>query len=80
MAQISVRNLEEDAVERLRIKARLHGRSLEAEVRDILERSSRLSREEFIAFADAMKAEIRDHNGGRLLPDSTPLVREDRDR
>ncbi len=80
MAQISVRNLEEDAVERLRIKARLHGRSLEAEVRDILERSSRLSREEFIAFADAMKAEIRDRNGGRLLPDSTPLVREDRDR
>jgi len=80
MAQLSVRNLDDEAVERLRIKARLHGRSLEAEVRDILERSSRLSREEFIAFSDAMKADILERNGGRLLPDSTPLIREDRDR
>lgn len=37
MAQLVVRNLEEDVKERLRRRAKTHGRSMEAEVREILQ-------------------------------------------
>ena len=37
MAQLVVRNISEDAKVRLKQRAKRHGRSLEAEVRDILE-------------------------------------------
>jgi plasmid stability protein len=39
MAQIIVRKLDDNIKERLRDRARRHGRSLEAEARDILERT-----------------------------------------
>lgn len=41
MAQLVVRDLPEDTKERLRTRAKAHGRSLEAEVRDILEAAAR---------------------------------------
>lgn len=76
MAQISVRNLDDDVVKSLKLKARLHGRSLEAQVRAILEENSRLSKEEFWRIAD----ESRRSTAGRNTSDSTDLIREDRDR
>lgn len=39
MASIMVRNLDEDVKRRLRVRAARHGRSMEAEVRAILEES-----------------------------------------
>ena len=41
MAQLVVRDLAEDVKERLRRRAKQHGRSLEAEVRDVLEAAAR---------------------------------------
>jgi plasmid stability protein len=41
MAQILVRNLEDDVKEKLRRRARLHGRSTEEEVREILRNAVR---------------------------------------
>lgn len=41
MAQIVVRNLEEDVKQRLKRRAVLHGRSMEEEVRDILREAVR---------------------------------------
>lgn len=41
MASIMVRNLDEDIKRRLRVRAARHGRSMEAEVRAILEDSVR---------------------------------------
>jgi plasmid stability protein len=38
MASITIRNLRDDTKKRLRLRAAEHGRSLEAEVRDILDR------------------------------------------
>lgn len=46
MASIVVRNLDEDVKQRLRVRAARHGRSMEAEVRSILEDSVR-ERENF---------------------------------
>ena len=40
MAQLVVRDLPEDVKERLRVQAKSQGRSLEAEVRDILTKAS----------------------------------------
>jgi len=41
MAQLIVRKLDEDVKERLKSRAKRHGRSLEAEARDILEAAAR---------------------------------------
>jgi plasmid stability protein len=38
MASITIRNLKEDTKKRLRLRAAEHGRSLEAEARDLLDR------------------------------------------
>jgi antitoxin FitA len=76
MAQILVRNLDDDVVRSLKHKARVHGRSLEAEVRAILEEHTRVSREEFWEFAAAS----RRSTAGRVTGDTTDLIREDRDR
>lgn len=77
MSQILVRNLSPDTVERLKETAKRHKRSLEAEVRDILERAGRpkYSLDDFYR----MTAEIR-ANSGPQTSDSTDLIREDRDR
>lgn len=40
MAQLIVRNIPEDVKRRLKLRARRRGRSLEAEVRDILDKAS----------------------------------------
>lgn len=76
MASISVRNLPDDVVEGLKLRARVHGRSLEAQVRAILEENSRLTPEEFWRIADESRARTK----GRWLSDSTQMIREDRDR
>jgi antitoxin FitA len=41
MAAVSIRNLDEDTKRRLRIRAAQHGRSMEAEIRAILEEAVR---------------------------------------
>jgi plasmid stability protein len=43
MASITIRNLDDDVKHRLRLQAAEHGRSLEAEARDILSRASLIS-------------------------------------
>ena len=40
MAQVIVRNLDEEVVSSLKIKAELHGHSLEQELREILKRAA----------------------------------------
>jgi plasmid stability protein len=76
MASISVRNIPDEVVEGLKLRAHVHGRSLEAQVRAILEENSRLSREEFLRLIDESRAET----AGKITGDSTDLIREDRDR
>lgn len=82
MAQISVRNLDDAVVERLKARARGNGRSLEAEVRHILEQSVKV---DIAAKVDMVTArqhvmEIRKKLEGRKFPDSVELIREERDR
>jgi hypothetical protein len=76
MAQIIVRNLDDEVVTRLKMRARDNDRSLEAEVRHILEQSAKVD----IAQARLIVMERRKKLQGRTFADSVELIREDRDR
>ena len=77
MATVTIRNLDDTVVGRLKFKAKQNGRSLEAEVRELLKQAAtRKTTEELIAIADRIAAMTPD------VPqtDSAELIREDRDR
>lgn len=74
MAQILVRNIDEGVVERLKARARTNDRSLEAEVRHILEQSAKID----MAQARKEVLEIRERLRGKKFPDVAELIREDR--
>ena len=76
MAHILVRNVDEDLVAELKRQAEESGRSLEAEVREILAQSSRARRDAFIELADSFRARL----GGPNEPNSADLIAEDRRR
>ena len=76
MAQIIVRNSDDSVVERLKNRTRINGRSLEAEVRLILEQSAKVD----MATAHSMAMEMRRKLKGRKFPDAVELIREDRER
>ena len=75
MAQVIVRNLDDDVVSSLKFKAELHGHSLEQELRDILKQAAELTTEEKLALIERIRAKQE----RRLEDDSTDLSREDRD-
>jgi plasmid stability protein len=76
MAQIIVRNLDDAVVDRLKARARTNDRSLEAEVRLILEQSAKVD----LVQARQIVMERRKKLQGREFVDSVDLIREDRDR
>lgn len=79
MAQVLVRNLDEEVVESLKRRAKQDGRSLQSEVKFILEQAA----EEPIVDMETARAlveKIRKKFKGRKFPDSVELIREDRDR
>jgi len=78
MANLTIRNLDDHVVERLKKKAKDNGRSLEAELRELLKQAAnRKSPEELLAIADRIAAMTP---AGVKQTDSAELLREDRDR
>lgn len=79
MAQILVRDLDEETVERLKKRARDDGRSLQSEVKHIL---SQAAQEPIVDMERARKMleEFRKRFKGRKFSDSVELIREDRNR
>lgn len=80
MAEVLVRNLDEAVVEQLKGRARGNGRSLQAELKLILEQaarpgSSRPSRGEYRVLADRARATL-----GIVPRPTAPLLAEDRSR
>ena len=80
MATINVRRLDADVVQRLKRRASANNRSLEGEVRDILEAAVEedlsAKRESFLALSERLR---RATEGGAHTP-AEVLIREDRDR
>ena len=77
MASVTIRNLDDGVVERLKSKAKDNGRSLEAELREILSTEARrASTKELIAEADRIAAMTPKD---RPQTDSVKIIREFRD-
>lgn len=76
MAQVLVRNLDETTVAALKARARLHGRALEQELRQILAEAARPIKEDVLERAAAIRDEMPPI--GDL--DVVALIREGRDQ
>ncbi len=77
MPNILIRDLQKSTIKALKSRAAENGRSLQSEVKDILERSAHeLSLADLRRRAD----EISKRFQGRTFVDSVDLIREDRDR
>lgn len=79
MAQILVRNLEPDVVKRLKKRAQDNGRSLQSEVKMILEQAANAPTVD-METARKLCEQFRRRFKGRHFPDTVQLIREDRDR
>ena len=77
MAAVTVPDLTEDVVDRLKRRAEGHRRSLEAELRAILEQAAR---QVDLATARREAAAMRESLVGRIGGDSADLIRADRDQ
>ena len=77
MAQVLVRQLDDKVVERLKRRAKEHGRSLQSEVKTILEEAAP---DYEAAWKRIERFRNRLKRSGRWFSDSTVLVRQDRNR
>jgi antitoxin FitA len=75
MGQVLVRNLEDDVIEAIRLKAELKGHSLEKELRDIIRSAAPLTPEERVT----LSRKIRAMQAKPATLDSTRLIRAARD-
>lgn len=79
-ANLHVRNVPDEIVRRIKVRAAENGRSAEAEHRAALEQIfGGDSREEWFKRTDALRASILSRRGGQPLPSSIDLLREDRE-
>ncbi|MEX2121896.1 MAG: hypothetical protein WD847_20115 [Pirellulales bacterium] len=76
MAQILVRGLEDEIVDRLKDRAASRGRSLESEARSILESAAGFTAKQARRIVDDWQRRL----AGRKFSDSVELLREDRSR
>jgi plasmid stability protein len=76
VAQVVIRNIDEDAMRRLKSRAARKGVSLESELRMILTEAARADRSGFGKRAAAFRRNL----AGLRHSDSTKLIRKDRDR
>jgi antitoxin FitA len=75
MANLLVRNLDEDVLRALKAAAKAHGRSLQAEIHEVLRNASVRRLAETRRLSARWLRRLRDSTQS----DSTALIREDRD-
>ncbi len=78
MGDVRVRNLDDNVVAEFKDRAKRNGRSLEAELRDVLTTEAYRLRRELGDRAQQFREELRTKYGE--FPDSTPDICEERDR
>jgi plasmid stability protein len=76
MGHVLIRNLDAGTIKRLKARARRSARSLQAELKLIIEGAVEANAEGIFRAADRARRRLR----GKVFPDSTPLIREFRDR
>jgi antitoxin FitA len=77
MASVLVRDLDPAVIDRLKARAQEHGRSLQKELKAVLEQAAAQG-----TWAEARSSieRVRKRFAGREFSDSTELIREERDR
>ncbi len=75
MANILIRDLNDEVLARLKAAAKAHGRSLQAEIHEVLKGASTRS----LADTRRLSARWLKRLGGSSQSDSTTLIRQDRD-
>lgn len=78
MAQVLVRDLDDDTVATLKQRAKQHHRSLQGEVKAIIESACRHS-DDMARIRKNLEA-FHASFGGKVFPSSVDLIREDRER
>lgn len=76
MPQVLVRGLDESTLDRLKTRAQRRGRSLEGELRIIIQAAAEETEVDARAAAERVQALF----AGRRFSDSAELIREDRER
>jgi plasmid stability protein len=76
MGQVLVRNLPTEVVRKLKMRARQHRRSLQEELKDILEQAAQQN----VKDVQATVNQVRKLFAGRKFSDSSDLIRQDRAR
>jgi plasmid stability protein len=79
MAQVIVRNLEDEVIEQHRARAKARGVSLEQELRDVLRQAARPSKEELLAERDRCQAMTPKLPRGAKRTSAEDIIREIRD-
>ena len=75
MANVFVRNLDDDVLNQLKAAAKAHGRSLQAEIHDVLRHASARR----VAETQRLSAKWLKRLRGSRHSDSTALIRDDRE-
>lgn len=75
MANVLVRDLDDDVLKQLKASAKAHGRSLQAEIHEVLRNASARRMAETRRLSAQWLRRLR----GTTQTDSTALIREDRD-
>ncbi|MCH7732335.1 MAG: hypothetical protein IIB44_07440 [Candidatus Marinimicrobia bacterium] len=76
MTQVLIRDLEPEVIEKLKNRAKRHSRSLQKELKVILQEAAKLD----MLSARQVAERIRKKLSGRQFTDSAKLIREDRNR
>lgn len=76
MPDVLIRGLDKSTLQRLKARAKRHGRSVQSEAKTILRHAAGLTFPE----AQALAAQWHRKLAGRKFPDSADLLREDRAR
>lgn len=78
MSQLTLRDIDESLMSRLKQRAAVHGQTVEAEAKTILAQMLGNAEDDVWARVDAIHARLA--SSGRTFSDSAELLREDRDR
>lgn len=76
MAQLLIRNLKPETVEKIKKRAKSHNRSLQGEAKLILEEAASYNIDEARKLSEKIRASLK----GKEFTDSSELIREDRNR
>jgi len=79
MGQVVIRNIDDNVLDRLRLRAAAQRKSLEQCLREVLTEAARPSRADLLAEIERIRAMTPPREPGKSYPTAEELIRESRD-